>query len=81
MQLSVPISLLELTTHQKRLQGSLFGACCPTMSIPWMLDLYNSGKLKLDELITAKYSLDEVSKGHEDMRAGRNIRGVILYDS
>lgn len=81
MQLSVPISLLELTTHQKRLQGSLFGACCPTMSIPWMLDLYNSGNLKLDELITAKYSLDEVSKGYEDMRAGRNIRGVILYDS
>ena len=45
-----------------------------------MLDLYRAGKLKLDELITTRYTLDQVNQGYEDMMAGRNIRGVIIHD-
>ncbi len=41
-----------------------------------MLDLYNHGHLKLDELVTKQYKLDEVAQGYEDMHAGKNIRGV-----
>jgi S-(hydroxymethyl)glutathione dehydrogenase/alcohol dehydrogenase len=70
----------ELTLYQKRIQGSLFGACSPTADIPRQLELYRSGKLKLDELITTRYTLDQVAQGYEDMHAGRNIRGVILHD-
>jgi alcohol dehydrogenase (nicotinoprotein) len=42
--------------------------------------LYKSGKVKLDELITTRYSLDQVNQGYEDMLAGRNIRGVIIHE-
>ena len=77
----IPVSLLELTLSQKRIQGSLFGACNPTADIPRQVQMYREGQLKLDELITTTYALDEVSKGYEDMHAGTNIRGVILYDS
>lgn len=45
-----------------------------------MVGLYTSGKLKLDELITKPYSLDEVKQGFADRHAGRNIRGAILFD-
>jgi S-(hydroxymethyl)glutathione dehydrogenase/alcohol dehydrogenase len=45
-----------------------------------MIELYRAGKLKLDELITTKYRLDEVNRGYEDMMAGRNIRGVIIHE-
>jgi S-(hydroxymethyl)glutathione dehydrogenase/alcohol dehydrogenase len=45
-----------------------------------MLDLYNHGHLKLDELVTRHYSLDEVAQGYEDMHAGKNIRGVLVFD-
>ena len=77
---NIPVSVRHVVLYQKRLQGSLFGASSPSKDIPAMLDLYRQGRLKLDELITSRYSLDEVNKGYEDMRAGRNIRGVIVYD-
>jgi S-(hydroxymethyl)glutathione dehydrogenase/alcohol dehydrogenase len=42
--------------------------------------MYESGQLRLDELITRTYTLDEVNQGYSDMHAGLNIRGVIVYD-
>ncbi|KAB2812593.1 NDMA-dependent alcohol dehydrogenase [Pimelobacter simplex] len=75
-----PISLTELTLYQKRIQGSLFGECNPTADIPALLDLYRAGMLKLDEIVTRTYTLDEIGQGYEDMHAGRNLRGVVLFD-
>ena len=42
--------------------------------------LYRDGKLLLDETVTHEYKLAEVNEGYQDMRDGRNIRGVILHD-
>jgi Zn-dependent alcohol dehydrogenase len=77
---NLPISILELTLFQKRLRGSLFGASNPTVDIPWLMDLYARGMLKLDELITARYRLDQVAPGYDDLHAGKNIRGIVVYD-
>ena len=77
---SIPISARHLTLFQKRIQGSLFGASNPTRDIPLMLDLYRQGRLKLDELITHRYPLDQVNDGYADMHAGANIRGVIVHE-
>lgn len=77
--IGIPVSLMELTLYQKKIQGSLFGASNPTADIPWMIDLYTSGKLNLDGLITKRYSLDQINEGFEDMHAGRNLRGVVVY--
>ena len=43
-------------------------------------ELYRAGVLKLDELITKTYTLDEIAQGYQDMHDGKNIRGVIQYD-
>jgi NDMA-dependent alcohol dehydrogenase len=75
----IPISILELTLYEKKIAGSLFGSSNPSADIPKLLDLYNAGMLKLDELITTEYSLDEITQGFEDMHAGSNIRGVIRF--
>jgi Zn-dependent alcohol dehydrogenase len=56
------------------------GASRPARDIPAMLDLYRQGRLKLDELITARYALTQVNQGYQDMRDGRNIRGIITFD-
>src|SRR5580700_6735578 len=77
---TVHVSGFELTAFEKRLQGALFGSGNPFDDIPRMIELYRAGKLKLDELITTKYRLDEVNRGYEDMMAGRNIRGVIIHE-
>jgi alcohol dehydrogenase (nicotinoprotein) len=39
------------------------------------------GHLKLDEIITARYSLEQVNEGYRDLLAGKNLRGVILHES
>jgi NDMA-dependent alcohol dehydrogenase len=80
LEVGIPVSLLELTMYQKRIQGVIFGACNPTYDIPRQAQMYRDGKLKLDELITTTYTLDQVAQGYEDMHAGKNIRGVILFD-
>lgn len=72
-------NLHELVLYQKRLQGSLFGASAPTADIPAQLELYRQGALKLDELITTRYALEDVAAGFDDMKAGRNLRGVLVH--
>jgi len=72
-------SLFMLTMMEKQIRGSLYGSSNAQHDIPRMLDLYNKGQLKLDELITKEYALEDVNQGYEDMRNGLNIRGLIRY--
>jgi NDMA-dependent alcohol dehydrogenase len=76
---AIPISLRHVVLFQKRLQGSLFGASSPSKDIPALLELYRQGRLKLDELITTRYSLDTLNDGFEDIRTGRNLRGIVDF--
>jgi len=77
---SLHMSSGPLTGNQKRIQGALFGASNPLHDIPKMLSLYRSGDLKIDELITRRYRLDEVNQGYRDLLDGKNIRGVIVHE-
>ncbi|AZG47155.1 NDMA-dependent alcohol dehydrogenase [Gordonia insulae] len=76
---AVTLSLFELTLLQKRLQGAIFGGTGPRTQIPALLNEYRSGALKLDELVTTTYKLEEINQGYADMLAGKNLRGVIRY--
>jgi NDMA-dependent alcohol dehydrogenase len=75
----VKLSLFELTLLQKDLQGAIFGGLAPRNAIPELLSLYQEGQLKLDELVTTRYSLEDINQGYQDMRDGKNIRGMIVY--
>jgi NDMA-dependent alcohol dehydrogenase len=79
-EVTAAVSLLDLTLMEKRVIGSLFGSANPRADIPKLLDLWSAGQLDLDGLVTQTYTLDQVNAGYEDMRAGRNIRGVMIYD-
>ncbi|MDV3208245.1 MAG: alcohol dehydrogenase, partial [Rhodococcus ruber] len=80
-KLTVHVSGTELTLFQKTIKGSLFGSANPQYDIVRLLRLYDAGQLKLDELVTHRYSLEEVNQGYQDLRDGKNIRGVILHDA
>lgn len=75
----VTMSALNLTGLEKQVRGAMFGSSNPRADIPRMLELHRSGKLKLEELRTRTYTLDEVNLGYDDMRGGRNLRGVITF--
>ena len=79
-KINIKLPSFFLTLFEKELKGALFGGCNPHDEIPRMLDLYQAGRLKLDELVTTTYSLDEVNQGYEDLLAGKNIRGVLLHE-
>ncbi len=76
---NIQLNSTLLTVMEKRLQGSLFGSGDPFHDIPRMVELYQSGDLKLDELITTTYTLDDINQGYQDLLDGKNIRGLILY--
>jgi S-(hydroxymethyl)glutathione dehydrogenase/alcohol dehydrogenase len=77
---TVRVSGAILTLFRKSIKGSLFGDCNPTYDIPKILGLYKSGDLKLDELITRTYTLDQVNEGYEDLQSGKNVRGVMIHE-
>jgi len=77
---SVNVHAGMLIGYQRRVQGAIFGGCNPLYDVPRLLGLYRSGDLKLDELITRRYRLDEVNQGYQDMLDGKNIRGVIIHE-
>jgi Zn-dependent alcohol dehydrogenase len=60
------------------LQGSLMGDCVPSRDVPWMIDLYRQGRLKLDELISGRWPLDRINEAIADTRAGAARRNVIV---
>ena len=78
-QEDVKLNLFDLAMQRKELVGCIFGNANPRRDIPRLLRLYAEGKLKLDELVTTTYTLDEINQGYQDMRDGKNIRGVIKY--
>lgn len=75
----IPVNLFEFAMYQKRIQGALFGMSSPSRDIPYFLNMYQQGQLKLDELVTRRYKLEDINHGYEDMHAGSNLRGVIDY--
>jgi S-(hydroxymethyl)glutathione dehydrogenase/alcohol dehydrogenase len=79
-QTQAAVNLFELAMWNKEIKGTIFGSLNPRNDIPSLLGLYREGQLKLDELITRRYSLDQINEGYEDMRQGHNIRGVIVND-
>ena len=75
----VPLILSDMVSNCKTLKGVLYGEMNPREAMPMLLSMYEAGKLKLDELITQTYKLDDINEAMKDLRAGNNIRGVIAF--
>jgi S-(hydroxymethyl)glutathione dehydrogenase/alcohol dehydrogenase len=76
---STSVRTMTLPFEEKTLTGSYFGSCVPRVDFPRMLALYLAGRLKLAELITRRYSIDEAPQAFADLQAGKNARGVIVF--
>jgi S-(hydroxymethyl)glutathione dehydrogenase/alcohol dehydrogenase len=76
---STSVRTMTLPFEEKTLTGSYFGSCVPRVDFPRMLSLYMAGRLKLEELITQRYSIDEAAQAFADLQAAKNARGVIVF--
>jgi S-(hydroxymethyl)glutathione dehydrogenase/alcohol dehydrogenase len=77
---SVPMVLSDMLQFCKTLKGMIYGGMNPRASMPMLLSMYRNGHLKLDELITRRYRLEQINEAYVDMREGRIIRGIIEFD-
>ncbi|MCU0270946.1 MAG: NDMA-dependent alcohol dehydrogenase [Acidimicrobiales bacterium] len=77
LETDAQMNLFMFSMLNKEVKGTIYGSSNPRAAIPGLLSLYREGVLKLDELVTRRYTLDQVNQGYQDMRDGLNIRGVI----
>jgi len=64
---------------EKRIRRSSYGGARPRRDFPLLAQAYLDGRLMLDELITARISLDEINQGFEALKRGAAIRSVIVF--
>jgi NDMA-dependent alcohol dehydrogenase len=72
------LTLNLLAQWEKQIVGCIFGSVNSRADIPRLLGLYRDGLLDLDAMVTRTYPLDEINQGYQDMRDGKNIRGVLV---
>ncbi|MGJ8694491.1 MAG: Zn-dependent alcohol dehydrogenase [Thalassotalea sp.] len=70
----------ELFEWDKKYINPLYGMCNPERDFPRILNLYQNGDMKLDELVTKTYKLEELEQGFDDLLNGRIAKGVVVFD-
>jgi NDMA-dependent alcohol dehydrogenase len=75
----VKLNLFLFTMLQKTLKGNIFGGGNSHVETPRLVGLYKSGLLRVDEMVTNTYRLEDINDGYQDMLDGKNIRGVITF--
>jgi S-(hydroxymethyl)glutathione dehydrogenase/alcohol dehydrogenase len=73
------IPAFPFVMQEKRLIGSVYGSGQPTVDIPKLVELYREGKLKLRELVTHTYRLDQVNEALNALAGGTDARGIIEW--
>jgi S-(hydroxymethyl)glutathione dehydrogenase/alcohol dehydrogenase len=68
-----------LTRQEKTVKGSYYGSVHPRRDFPLILELYKSGRLDLDRLISRRYALHQINEAFADMLSSQFARGVIVF--
>jgi NDMA-dependent alcohol dehydrogenase len=75
----VMLDVQDVVLMNKSLVGTVFGSCNPRSEIPRFAAMYAAGQLRLDEMITRRYPLDDINTAFDDLLGGRLVRGVIDF--
>ena len=66
--------------RERRIQGSSMGSNHFRVDMPRLVDFYMRGKLHLEDWISAKLKLSEINEGFANMKAGKTLRSVVIFD-
>jgi S-(hydroxymethyl)glutathione dehydrogenase / alcohol dehydrogenase len=75
---SLPV--FDFALAGQRILGSFMGSTRLSADVPWLVGLYKQGRLKLDELITARYPLEHINEAIASMEKGEALRNVIVFN-
>ncbi|GGJ35328.1 NDMA-dependent alcohol dehydrogenase [Streptomyces brasiliensis] len=79
-QTDAKLGVLGFVLLEQQIRGGIYGGCQPAVDVPRLLGMYKRGALKLDEMVTRTYKLEQINEAYKHMAEGSNIRGVIVYD-
>jgi alcohol dehydrogenase len=65
--------------EERTLKGCYLGSAVPARDIPRYIELYQSGRLPVDKLITHRLTLDQINEGFDRLASGEAVRQVILF--
>ena len=68
-----------LASDSQRIIGSKMGSAQTPMDIPQLVGLYRAGRLKLDELVTGTYPLEEINEAVASVKRGEALRNVVVF--
>ncbi|TAN13129.1 MAG: alcohol dehydrogenase [Chitinophagaceae bacterium] len=74
------ISPVQLVGEERTLKGSYLGSCIPSRDIPAFIDLYQSGRLPVEKLLSHRLRLEQINEGFERLARGEAIRQVISFN-
>lgn len=80
MGVDVSLPGFSFALEEKSVIGSLYGSARVHRDMPRMIELYMRKKLKLDELVSRRISLEQVNEAFEAMEKGEVARSVIVFD-
>jgi Zn-dependent alcohol dehydrogenase len=69
----------ELASKGQSLVGSKMGSSSVSRDIPLLVNLYQEGILKLDELISGRYALHDINDAIDSVRRGEAFRNVVMF--
>ena len=75
----VEIGINDLVLQEKTLKGSLYGSARPAADVPMLINLYVSGRLPLDQLLSRRYPLEQINDAYEAMLGGGVARSVVTF--
>lgn len=76
---NISINALSLPRTEKSLIGSWYGSARPWVDFPKLVNLYLSGRLQIDSMISRTYGLDEINEAYDALGKGEVARSVILF--
>jgi Zn-dependent alcohol dehydrogenase len=76
---TAPLSVVDIADKGLKIFGSFMGSTRLRVDVPWLVDLYQQGRLKLDELITARFSVEQINEAIELTERGEAIRNMIIW--
>jgi S-(hydroxymethyl)glutathione dehydrogenase/alcohol dehydrogenase len=79
MSVRAPITPYMMALQEKTLKGTMYGSVRPNLDFPKRCDLYLDGRLKIDQLVSRTWKLDEINEGFAALRGGQVARGVVVF--
>jgi S-(hydroxymethyl)glutathione dehydrogenase/alcohol dehydrogenase len=76
---TIPLRIAHQVWNERRLLSSSMGSTRLSVDVPRLVALYQHGRLKLDELISARYSLEQINEAIESVEKGEALRNVIVF--